>query len=323
MKTKYATTLIAISIALIAASPVVQASTLTVSLNPQTKEAYVVSSSTTDIIMKYPENSPLSGLLNGYHHTATLSGSFAGNDHSALFLQGRFEDYDSHISIQNLTVSYSAIATGNSTTLTVHKQTNITAWVKGMFTVVNGTVKADLRWRSFAISGPWALALGGQEVEVNEVGSSVGESLGDHATASGDFLGMFGGYGLWHTSTLNFSQLNTPLSTWTKNYDASTNTTTFSKTISGTSTFSASATFDGKTFSLSVKSDPSASIATKGYAVASGDSLSVVPAPGPDTSTLGLIAVAAVAFALAGAYVVARRARRTSATPQASIAPIQ
>lgn len=91
---------------------------------------------------------------------------------------------------------------------------------------------------------------------------------------------------------MNFSALNTPLSTWTKNYNAATNTTTFTKTINGQSTFTASLDYNGAKYSLSATSDPAGVVAVQGYANAQGDSLTMAPAPASTAS--GLLAIGAV-----------------------------
>ncbi len=305
----------AIAFFLVAVSPAALASTLTVNLNPDTKTATLTSVSTTSIIFTYPSGSNLSSALNGYHNSVSLSGSFAGSGEGLMTLQHTFQEDDSNVSIHNMTVSYSETALGNATAFVIHKQTNITASVKGIFSVVNGTahiIRADLRWKAFSVPGQMMLSLGGHDVEVNQVGSAVGESFSDHPMTFGLIATLFAADGLWHRSTLNFSQLNTPLSTWTSNYDKSTNTTTFSKTISGESKFSASATFNGKTYSLTVTSDPDAKVSVLGYAQASGDTLSIGGTP-PSASPLMLVGAAVIGAVAIGAvaFLLLRRSRRT------------
>ena len=109
----------------------------------------------------------------------------------------------------------------------------------GLLKVSNGSVTADLGWRSFYVNGALDLDLGDQTVDVNLA------QLGDRPRASSEgagtamLSGMFAGGGLWTRPTLNFSSLSSELSTWTRSYDPLTNTTTFSKTVAGNSTFSA------------------------------------------------------------------------------------
>lgn len=301
-----------LSLILIAAAPAAYASTLTVNLNPNTKTADFNSVSTTTIILTYPENSSLSNALNGYHSSSSLSGSFSGSSDAAGMLQSRFDDEDSHVRINNMTVSVSSTAKANSTALVVEKTTNITASVTGVFTVVNGTVHANLRWKAFSVPGDWTLNLEDREVEVNLVGSAVTEQLSDHPLMATALVGMFGDFGLWRKPMLNFSSLNTPLSTWTRNYNSVTNTTTFSKTISGESNLRITADFNGQNYSLTVKSDPSASISTVGYAEASGDTLVLQGTPAY-LSPIVWVAGAVLVVVLAGAAaVIYRRSRARS-----------
>ena len=182
--------------------------------------------------------------------------------------------------------------------------------MSGVFHVVNGTVRADLGWKAFTIRGAMNIPLGGHVVDVNLAGSAMEDSLGSHAYASGWLANSFGGGSFWDRPTLNFSALSTPLSTWTKNYDAATNTTTFSKTISGQDTYSVTADFNGEKYSLSAVSDPSGVVSVQGYANASGDSL--VMAPAPSSASMGLLAAAVVAglvIITVGYFVLRSRAR--------------
>lgn len=315
-KSKHRLTALAVlSLLLLAATPAAYASTLTVNLNPTTKTAELTSVSSTTIILTYPANSSLSNALKGYHSSSTLSGSFSGGSGAVGILQSRFEDEDSNIRINNMTVSVSTSATANSTALLVDKSTNITASMTGVFSVVNGTVHADLRWKAFSVPGEMALNLQDHSVEVNLVGSAVVDQLSAHPFLAAALVGMFGGDGLWHRPTLNFSSLNTPLSTWTRNYNSLTNTTTFSKTISGESNFHVSADFNGQTYSLSVKSDPSAAVSVEGYAQANGDTLVMQSTPfylSPILWATGAV----LAVIIAGTGILVYRRSRTHPQPQ-------
>jgi hypothetical protein len=301
--------LVAVSLFLLAATPAAFASTLRVTINPTTRTADLVSTSATTLVLTYPSNSSLSEALRNYSSTVNWSGSFNGVSAGALALQGSFDHEDSRIRVQNLNVSYSLVGKGNDTTLVINKETNVSATVTGVFRVVNGTVHIDLGWRAFDIVGPLELYLGGHEVDVNEVGTAFNLQLGDHPLAMGAVDGMFAGYGLWHSSTLNFSALDTPLSTWTRNYDASTNTTTYSKTIGGSSSESVSLDVNGQKYTMSTKSDPSAQIVVQGYAVASGDSLVVQQAPTFSAWTTWVAIATVIVVAAGGAAYMLRRAK--------------
>jgi hypothetical protein len=263
-----------------ALAPAAYASTLTVYLNPNSRVTKLASVSSTDFTLTYPAGSSLSTYLKGYNSTKSLSGNFSTGSDAVTGFEGHFEDDSGdHVSIQNMTVSYTYNAKANATALVIHKETDITAWVNNVFKVSNGTVVADLGWRSFYIRGALDLALGGSTIDVNLAGSSLTEGLTGRTNGLELMTGLFASDQLWSRPTLNFSSLNSPLNTWTKGYNSLTNTTTFTKTVSGQSTLSATYTDNGKTYSLTMKSDPSAMIAVRGYAdaTANGITFSSVP----------------------------------------------
>ena len=309
------TPLAALAILLFALSPLASASTLTVNLNPKTGVARVGSASSTKIVFTYPANSTISRYLRNVSSSSSFSGSFTGQSQGALELQGTFDDWDSHISVSNMSVAVDYSLKGNTTELVLDKTTSVNSTVSGVFKVVNGTVMANLGWRSFIVRGTMNLPLDGHMVDVNLAGSAMEDSLGDQSFASGWMMGAFGGGSFWNRPTLNFSALSTPLDTWTKNYDSATNTTTFTKTINGQSTFTASYDFNGQKYSLSAISDPTGVVTVQGYANASGDSLTIVPAPASTTS--GFLAIGAViaVLALLGGYIAVKRGARKAPLP--------
>jgi hypothetical protein len=303
-------------LALLAASlaPGAFASTLTVDLNPTTQVAKLTSTSTTNFVLSYPANSTLSSYLKGYNSSSSLSGSFNSSSGGLRhFLEAFRDGAGENVSVTNMTVSYSYSANANSTALVVEKQTTITGSVAGLFKVTNGSVTADLGWRSFYVSGALDLDLGNQTVDVNLAGSAITQSIFGRGAGTALLSEMFAGGGLWTRPTLNFSSLSSPLSTWARNYDPLTNTTTFSKTVAGNSTFSASFSGGGGAYSLTMTSDPSASISTKGFAQAAGNSL-VFSKPPAYLDPLLWAAVAVVGvLAAAGSVYLSRRARPDAA----------
>ena len=308
--------LTALAVLLLALAPLASASTLTVSLNPKTDLAKVQSVSTTKIVFTYPDNSTISQYLKGVNTTLTYSGSFGGSDSGVQALQGSFDHEDDHISVNNATVSTSYVAKGSPTELDIMKSTNVTAWVSGVFSVVNGTVVADLGWRAFVVRGPMEFDMDHQNIDVNLAGSTMEDSMANHAFAAGFLFNAFG-VAFWNRPTLNFSALNTPLSTWTKNYDSATNTTTFTKTIAGQSNFSASADLNGQKYTLSMTSDPTGVVAVQGYADASGNSLTLSPPPASTSDGLLVLGAAIAVIAGFAGYIAVRRGVRTK-SPTAS-----
>ena len=308
---------------LISTAPMVSASTLTVNLNPKTGLAKVDSVSTTRIVFTYPAGSTVANYLKNVSSNLDLKGSFDSTSTGAQVLQSSFDDEDSHVSVRNMSVAIDYTAHGNATALVVNKVTNVTAWVSGVFSVVNGSVHADLGWRAFVVRGAMNLALEDHTVDINLVGSTMEDSLASHEIAAGFLLNMFGGGSLWDRPTMNFSALNSPLSTWTKDYNPATNTTTFSKTISGQSTFSASVDYNGQKYSLSAVSDPSGVVSVQGYANASGNSLVMAPAPASASAGLLALGAAVVVLVAAAGYLALRsRARTKTTTPASTAQPV-
>ena len=290
--------------------PAAFASTLTVNLDPSSKVAKLTSVSTTNLVLTYPANSTLSSYLKSYNSSLSLSGNFNSSDEGLRSFQGHLDDQaNDSITVQNMTVGYKYSAKANDTALVVSLETDITAQVSGVFKISNGTITADLAWRSFHINGAMDLNLEGREVDVNQVGSTLSQSVAGRGVSEEALAGMFAGNGMWAEPTLNFSSLSAPLSDWTRSYDSITNTTTYSKTISGQSTLSSKYSHGGETYSLTLTSDPSASISTHGYAVASGNSLVITKAP-LSANPLSWVAIAAAAVVmLGGAAYLVRRSR--------------
>ncbi len=310
---KRASSLTALVILLVSMAPMVYASTLTVNLNPKTGLAKVEMISTTKIVFAYPAGSPVSTYFKNASSSLDLKGNFNGGTPGTGGLQGSLNEYQSRISVTNMSVAVDYTAQGNSTAYAINKVTDVTAWVSGVFSVINGTVHADLSWRSFVVRGALDLDLEAHSVDINLVGSTVQYSLTSNGTAAGFLLSAFGGGSLWNRPTLNFSALNSPLSTWSKNYDAATNTTTFSKAIPGHSTFTASVDFNGQKYSLSAVSDPSGMVSVQGYANASSDSLVIGRAPSSAATGLLGLGAAVVVLGVAG-YLAVRYRRRTAAS---------
>ncbi|MDG7029641.1 MAG: hypothetical protein JRN38_05285 [Nitrososphaerota archaeon] len=283
---------------LVSLAPMASASTLTVDLNPQTQVAKVDSLSTTKIVFTYPADSVIAKYLENVSSSNSLNSSFTGGT-GVQELQDSFDGEDNSVAVHNMTVALSYSSKGNATALVISKKTNVTSWVTGVFKVVNGTVHADLGWRAYVVRGPMNLDMHDRTVDINMVGSTVQDSLAAHAFALGFILNAFGTSGVWNSPTMNFTALNTPLSTWTKTYNSGANTTTFTKTIAGESTFSASFSENGQDYTLSEVSDPTGVIAVSGYANAQANSLVIAPAPAASPSILAAGAAIAIAAAAA------------------------
>jgi hypothetical protein len=304
--------------------PTAFASTITVNLDPNSKVAKLSSVSTTNLVLTYPANSTLSTYLQSYNSSLSLSGNFNSSDGGLRSFQAHLDEQaNDSVKIQNMTVAYKYTAKANATAFVVALETDITAQVSGVFKISNGTVTADLGWKSFHIDGAMDLNLEGRNIDVNQVGSSLSQSVAGNDLGAGALAGMFAGDGMWAKPTLNFSSLSTPLSDWTRSYDAVANTTTYTKTVSGQSTLSSNYTVRGETYSLKVTSDPSAAITTHGYAVASGNSLMITKAPLAANPLSWGAAVAAAMIILGSAAYYVRRSRAAKSVGPALPAPAE
>ena len=172
------------------------------------------------------------------------------------------------------------------------------------------------------MQGPMDLNMEDHSVDINMVGSTVQESLASRGLAASFLFDSFGGRSVWNQPTLNFTQLNSPLSTWTKNYNSATNTTTFTKTISGTSKFTSSLAFNGQNYSLSAVSDPTGVVAVQGYANPQGDSLVMAPAPASSVGLLELGVPVVLLAAAVGYFVLRSRTRRRAPVPSNNTLPV-
>lgn len=310
-----------ISILLITSLPIVSASTVNIDLNPTSGVAKVTGISTTNIVFTYPANSTLSSLLNGSSYTKEASGNVAGGQSPALDFQDALRNYTSDVTVQNLSVSLSTVENANTTAMVITRQTNITGYVSGVFNVTNGTVSANLGWKAFAIRGPFVVPLDGHDYDLNTLGSATLMPFGESGMASSFLSGSFGDKNIWSRSTIDFSSLNTPLTNWTKVYDASTNTTTFTKTINTLANYSSSVSFNGQNYSLTMKYDPSSTIKVSGYASPSGNSLMIGPAPASQSYIYPAIAVVVVGIIALLAYMAARKRGGSMAKSSNSAVP--
>ncbi|MDG6996565.1 MAG: hypothetical protein JRN52_11645 [Nitrososphaerota archaeon] len=303
--------------------PAVSASTVNITLNPTTHVAQVEGVSTTKIVLTYPANSDISKMLNETKYSMQVSGNIPHGDAPTRDFEDALRNYTSTISVENISASLSTKATANSTALVITRDTNLTAYVTGIYNSTNGTLMANMNWKSFRIDGSFVVPMDGQEYDLNMMGSAALQPLGDNSLASAFLIHAFGEDRIWSQSTIDFSALNTPLTNWTRHYDSATNTTTFSKTVNTQANFSASVSVNGQEYSISMVHDPSSTIKVLGYASASGNSLIISPAPSAFSFETAALAALVVVIILASAYMAIRwRSRATSAgssTPSLSV----
>ena len=94
-----------IAILLFAVSPLADASTLTVNLNPNTGVATLDSVSSTKIVFTYPANSSVSNYLGNVNSTLSLSGKFDGASSGVRQLQDSFNEWNHHLSVSNISIA--------------------------------------------------------------------------------------------------------------------------------------------------------------------------------------------------------------------------
>jgi hypothetical protein len=303
--------------------PAALASSVTVDLNPKTGTAKFTAQSTTKIVLTYPANSTLSSILRGNDTSLTLKGNFSGSAEALQELQDGMDERTSSVSVKNMSVVLTTSASSNGTALVISKQTTITGWVSGVFSVSNGTVMANMAWRSFRMPGQADMELQGHLVDVNLVGSALLQPLSGRTLAIAFLTSAFGGGSVWNRPTIDFAALNSSLGTWTRNYDSATNTTTFSKTVSENSDFSASVDRNGQKYTLSAVSDPSGTISVQGYALASGNSLQIAKeSSGSEPAVvIGAFVIAAVAVLAVAIFAAKRSKGRETPTRHAEPTP--
>ena len=300
--------------------PLASASTVNITLNPTSGLAQVASMSNTVLVFRYPSNSSVSNYLNGFNYSQQLSGFVPRGTVAAEDFQNVLRGYSSGVSVQNMSVSLNMNANANTTALVITRNVVINTWVSGVFNGTGHNVTADLRWKAFVVKGSFNVPLDGHDVDLNMMGSAMLQPLGNDQFASG-FLGhAFGEDSVWSKPTIDFSALNSPLTNWTRNYDSSTNTTTFTKNISAQANYSASVSVNGQTYSISMTQDPSSTIKVLGYAVPSGDSLTFQPAPAAITPIDTVLIAVLISIAGIAAYVSLRsRSKKTVAVPKSAL----
>lgn len=303
---------ILVALLLIMSVPAVSASTVNIALNSSSGVARVTGISTTKIVFAYPANSTISNALKAYTYSMQVSGNVAKGEASSDDFQDMLRNYTPSISVQNMSTSLSTIAVGNATALVVTRITNLTAYVTGVFNVTNGKVMANLEWKAFTIRGSFEVPMDGNNYDMNLLGSAVMAPLGGEGMVASFLGGSFGRDNIWSSSTINYSALSSPLSNWTRVYDASTNTTTFSKTVKAQSNYSSSISLKGQAYSLSMVSDPSSTVEVLGYASPSGNSLIIESPPLGTVGISTILVLVAFIIVAVGAYLAIRRRARPS-----------
>jgi hypothetical protein len=284
----------------------VNGSALSITLQPNRRQALMTASTLTQLVFSYPADSPLSPLLSGYNNTLSWAAEAPHNNEATVAFQNYLSSEYGNVTVENMSVEFRLSATANSTTLILTKHVEINAWISGVFNQTNSGLSINLAWKSFVIPGKLDVDLNNQVVDVNRVGSTLTLPFSDQSVITSAMLTMFGRQRVWEASTINFSTLSAPLSQWHRTYNANSNTTIFTR--SSNALFNATASFGqaNENYKLSVSYDPSSTILVPGYALANGNSVVITRSPsetfaepevaGGAVALVTIIAVSAVLF---------------------------
>lgn len=286
------------------------ASTLSVIVGPSLNIAKIVATSQVTLVFTYPSDSAVSSALNGFNYSVSLNAPNVPPDSDAFrSFQHELRRGFENITLINMSVSLSESAKANSTSLVVVKTVVIDAWATGVFNKTRSHVEGNFGWKSFVVKGDLDVDFDGRTVDINTVGSAMLFPFGDGGWFAGFLLHAFGGGPLWSSSTINFSAFNTPLSQWSRSYNPTTNTTTFSKTVNSKLLYSESVSINGRNYSVSLSYDPSSTISIPGYAVANGNTVIVEAAPPGvmQRNTAIEVSIAVVAIVVVGSLLLRRK----------------
>ncbi|MGC8585001.1 MAG: hypothetical protein ACP5L4_02615 [Thermoplasmata archaeon] len=279
---------IVILMAMLAFIPLSHASYLNVTLYPDKKLAYITMNSVAVLLFSYPNDSMISQILNGTSYNISFSLTYNHpSDWAIKFMEGYIKSRYHNITINNMTVRFTLNEFANSTLLTIYKNTTIDLWLTGIFNKTNNGTKADFSWRSFNINGHFYVKDDDQEYDLNDMLSDMNNNI---LSLMMKFIHKT------EVDTINFSALSRPLSQWNKIYNPSTNTTTFYYNASTNLLLN----FTSNDYSLRVIYDPSSTIVTQGYAVATNNSLIIYP--NPQNSYMDYILIGISVLAVVGIF---------------------
>ncbi len=246
--------------ALVAFIPLSHASYLNIYLYPDKKMAHISLNSVAVLVFTYP-NGSLESLVNTSYNVSFSLTYNNPSDWAIKFMEGYIKSRYHNVSISNMTIKFSLIEHANSTVMTIYKNTSIDLWLTGIFNKTNNGTKIDMAWRSINIKGHFDVSYNNEEYDLNDIFSDMNDKL--------SFIFKF--INNIEIDTINFSALSKPLSEWNKIYNPSTNTTIFYYNAS--SYLLLNATLND--YSLKIIYDPSSTIVTPGYAIATNNSIVV------------------------------------------------
>jgi hypothetical protein len=280
-----------LSIVMLISIPVisVNASTATVTALPSLNMSKLVIDDFVNATFTYPSNSYISQELSGTSYSLKISNINVPQDSEAFqSFENALQNQDPSITLVNMSVSMSKTINSNNTALVINRNVIITAWVSGTFNRTSNKLTVNFGWKNFDVKN---------EIDVEDQGINfVGSNFFLFGPLNNKmmFLGFLNSIPLKQESTLNFSAFNTPLSQWARSYNPSDNMTSFSKAIQSTSIYSASLSINGQNYSIKIVSDPAFTINVPGYAVASGNNITIMQSPPTSVQYIAAIAVVIV-----------------------------
>lgn len=245
--------------------PVSHASTVRVTLNPDSNEATVVAYINSTLSISASNSSNIGQLL----LQNILSGSAAKNMTISRSIQNTtslsfkainesISRHDPNATLKSLALGYHRTvenSTGNGlVTVYTNSSLEIQMVVAGIFS--NNT--ANLSWRGF--STQQGISLNGTQVNTANFNNL---SLGSTSSVN----------------TLNMTAFQKSLLQWNRTYDKATNVTTFSLDAGNTVNVQYSGNFSNNLFSLKLTIDPTYTISAPGYDYASADSIQIGSPP--------------------------------------------
>jgi len=263
--------------------PVSSAASVNVRLNPARNLADVDAYINSTVAIKVPRSDQyLSSLLAGISSimdgNTTLRASYSSADPSFTVLNNTIASKDAGARLESFNAIYSNTIENMSSAAAETLYANSSLLLEFTLSGIFSNRTANMSWRAMDISG-------GITIQSNEVGV---------VDVNGTMV-----------SLVNFTAFQVSLAKWSRVYDSSANTTTFTFNAGTIQNYTWSS--NSRTVNLSLKIDPSFEISTPGYAVASNNSIYLEAPPVHDTAIYYAIAVVFITGALASFYLSRRR----------------
>ncbi|MEM0157456.1 MAG: hypothetical protein QXN26_05265 [Thermoplasmataceae archaeon] len=263
--------------------PAVNATSVTVSLNPKsdsaTVDAYFNStltvnvSSTASLLSNLIKEMP--GIL---PRNVSFGGSISNHSNGFLAVNSSLQEKDKSVILKtlsyNLASSVSNLSTDRYSVMVISTSAELAMNISGIF----NNNRVNLSWRSFNVTN----------------GVDISGSYNGIVRVNNTSVNVF-----------NLSAFQVSLTRWSRTYDAATNVTTFSYNAGTTGNYSW--TLNDRSVNISLRIDPSYTIATPGYAIASSNNVTLTAPPRSSSVAYYVIATILVIGAAVSFYFARRR----------------